>query len=649
MSVSDQLDRIGIEEYLEHYRNRDLLRLLTCGSVDDGKSTLIGRLLHDSKMVFDDVLNAARLDTAKYGNVDGEIDFSLLVDGLQAEREQGITIDVAYRYFATEKRKFIIADTPGHVQYTRNMATGASTSNLAIILIDARKGVLEQTRRHTFIASLLGIQHLVVAVNKMDLVDYDESVFDVVKVDFKNFATKLQTIDVHFIPISALKGDNIINRSEKMGWFQGALLMDHLESVHIASDSNLIDLRFSVQNVFRPNHDLRCFAGTVISGVIRERDEVVALPSGKRSRVKSIITYDGELPEAFAPMAVSLALEDEIDISRGDTLTHINNAPILQNTFDVMIVWMGDTPLEVGKGYLLKHCSLQTGAVVDKLRYRINISTLHRENATTLNLNEIGRVQLECNQPIACDSYSKNRGSGALILIDRITNATVAAGMVVARISADEILHRRKDSGDAQTNLRSHIGLVTPAERLQRLRQRPVTIWFIGLPRSGKSSIAKALERALFDIGLQVHVLHGESLRNGLNSDLGFSGADRWENQRRAAEVARLSNEIGLICIVSTVSPLKADREQAKRIVGGERFLTVYCNAPLSVCEDRDTVGLYKKARAGEIRNVTGIDAPFEPPGNAEILLDTDQSTISDCVQTILRELRARELIKVEG
>ena len=645
MSISDQLDRLGIEEYLAQYGKRDLLSILTCGSVDDGKSTLIGRLLHDSKTVFDDVLNAARRDTTKYGSVDGEIDFALLVDGLQAEREQGITIDVAYRYFATGKRKFIVADTPGHVQYTRNMATGASTSNLAIILIDARKGVLEQTQRHSFIASLLGIRHFVVAVNKMDLVGYAQSVFEGIKTDFNNFAAKLQTIDVHFIPISALKGDNIINRSAKMEWFQGSLLMDHLESVHIASDRNLIDFRFPVQSVFRPSHDVRRYAGTVTSGVIRRWDEIVALPSGKRSRVKSINTYEGELSEAFAPIAVTLALEDEIDISRGDILTHINNSPTLQNEVELMIVWMSETPLEIGKGYLLKHCSLQTGAVVNKLRYRININTLHREKATTLNLNEIGRVQLESNHPIACDPYPKNRGTGALILIDRMTNSTVAAGMIVSRSTADEVLQRRKNSIDAQTNLRSQISLVTSAERSQRLRQRPITIWLTGLPRSGKSSIAKALERTLFDLGRQVHVVHGETLRRGLSSDLGFSGADRWENQRRAAEVARLSNELGLISIVSMVSPLESEREKAKHIVGGERFLTVYCNAPLAVCEDRDTTGLYKKARAGKVRNITGIDAPYEPPQHAEILLYTDQSTISDCVQTILRELRAHKVI----
>ncbi|AWT60093.1 MAG: Bifunctional enzyme CysN/CysC [Candidatus Moanabacter tarae] len=645
MSVSDQLDRLGIEEYLAEYRNQDLLRLLTCGSVDDGKSTLIGRLLHDSKMVFDDVLNAARRDTAKYGSNEGEIDFAFLVDGLQAEREQGITIDVAYRYFATEKRKFIIADTPGHEQYTRNMATGASTSDLAIILIDARKGVLEQTCRHSFIASLLGIRHLVVAVNKMDLVDYDESVFEEIKTDFNNFAAKLQTIDIHFIPISALKGDNILNRSAKTGWFQGSLLMDHLESVHIASDKNLIDFRFPVQSVFRPSHDVRCFAGSVTSGVIRKGDEVVALPSGKRSRVKWINTYEGELSEAFAPIALTLALEDEIDISRGDTLTHVNNSPILQNAVEMMIVWMSETPLEIGKGYLLKHCSLTTGAVVHSIRYRINISTLHRENVTALNLNEIGRVRLESNRPIAYDPYSKNRGTGAMILIDRMTNATVAAGMIVDRNPVDEVLKQRIDSVDAQTNIRTQISLVTPAERLQRLGQHPVTLWLTGLPRSGKSSIAKALERALFDIGRQVQVFHGETLRSGLNSDLGFSGADRLENQRRTAEIARLSNELGLISIVSMVSPFDSDREQAKHIIGEERFLTVYCNASLAVCEDRDTTGLYERARAGEIRNVTGIDAPFEPPKHAEILLDTEQTTISDCVHTILRELRARKVI----
>ncbi len=645
MSITDQLDELGIEGYLTSYRDRELLRLLTCGSVDDGKSTLIGRLLHDTQMVFDDVLSAVKRDTAKYGTTDGEVDFALLVDGLQAEREQGITIDVAYRFFATEKRKFIIADTPGHVQYTRNMATGASTCDLAIILIDARNGVLDQTRRHSFIAALLGIQHLVVAVNKMDLVEYSEQIFESTRKDFNDFAAKLQVKDVHFIPLSALKGDNVVERSEEMAWFQGSPLLDHLESVHIAGDRNLIDLRFPVQFVVRPNLDYRGFAGTITSGVIRTGDDVVALPSGRRSKVNSIITFDGELAEAFAPMAVTVTLEDEIDLSRGDMLTHVNNTPVLQSSVEAMVVWMSETPLELGKSYLVKHCSVQSAAVAVELRYRININTLHREEAPTLELNEIGRVRLESSRPLACDTYSKNRGTGSLILVDRMTNATVAAGMIVARSPAEETLERRRSSADARTNLRSQSSLVKPDERVLRFGQKPVTLWFTGLPRSGKTSVAKALERELFDRGQQVHVLHGESLRLGLNSDLGFSGSDRWENQRRAAEVARLSNELGMICIVSLVSPLEADREQARRIVGYERFLTIYCDTPLSVCEKRDTERLYARARAGEIRNVTGIDAPYEPPEQPDIVLDTSEGTIEACVQTIVLDLKGRGFI----
>jgi len=642
-----QIDKYGIEGYLEHYRDRDMLRLLTCGSVDDGKSTLIGRLLHDSQMVFDDVLKAVKKDSAKYGTTGEEVDFALLVDGLQAEREQGITIDVAYRYFSTDKRKFVIADTPGHVQYTRNMATGASTCDLAVILIDARHGVLEQTRRHSFIATLLGVQHLVVAVNKMDLVDWSEDRFEEIRKDYNEFAAKLQVKDVHFIPMSALKGENVVERGTSMPWFQGSPLLDHLETVHIASDRNLIDFRFPVQFVQRPNLDFRGYSGTVASGVVRVGDEVVALPSGARSTVKAIETYDGRVEEAFAGMAVTITLNDEIDVSRGDVLVQPNNAPPLDNTVEAMVVWMHDAALQPGKSYLLKCGTVVTPAVISDLRYRINVGDLHREQSDSLALNEIGRVRVECSRPLAADPYNKNRTTGSFILIDRVSNQTMAAGMIVERRSANETLARRRGAADAGKNLRLHSKRrVTRDDRLARTgATEPFTLWITGLPRSGKSSVAYAVEKALFDRGQPIHVLDGEVLRMGVNRDLGFSGGDRWENQRRAAEMAKLSGNLGVSTIVALVSPLDAEREQARDIVGRDRFVAVFCDAPLEVCEARDEDGLYARARAGEISNVTGVDAPYERPSAADVVLDTVNDSLDDNVQKVLKHLAERGLI----
>lgn len=643
MDYASQIEKYGIEGFLSRYRDRGMLKLLTCGSVDDGKSTLIGRLLHDSQMVFDDILSAVKKDSERYGTTGEEVDFALLVDGLQAEREQGITIDVAYRYFATEKRKFIIADCPGHVQYTRNMATGASTCDLAVILIDARHGVLEQTRRHSFIASLLGIQHLVVAVNKMDLVDWSEDRFEEIRHDYNEFAAKLQVKDVHFIPMSALKGENVVTRGESMPWFQGSPLLDHLETVHLASDRNLIDLRFPVQYVMRPDLNFRGYAGTLASGVVRKGDEIVAVPSGKRSRVKSIVTYDGELDEAFAGMAVVITLEDEIDISRGDMLVSPNNAPALDNAVEAMVVWMHDDALEPGKSYLLKQGTVVTPAVVTDTRYRIDVSDLRRQDAKGLELNEIGRVRVECSRPLAADPYQKNRGTGSFILVDRITNATMAAGMVVERKSAEKTLERRRGSTDARSNVRLESKRkITADQREARLGQKPFTVWITGLPRAGKSSLAYALEEKLFEMGQHLHVLDGEVLRLGINTDLGFSGADRWENQRRAAELARLDNDTGLITIIALVSPLDAEREQARRIVGEDRFVGVFCDAPLEVCEQRDEDGLYERARAGEITNVTGVDAPYEAPSAADVVLDTVNDSLEDNVEKVLAHLRER-------
>jgi len=646
VDYASEIDRYGIDDYLSRYRDRDMLRLLTCGSVDDGKSTLIGRLLHDTQMVFDDVLSAIKKDTEKYGTTGEEVDFALLVDGLQAEREQGITIDVAYRYFATEKRKFVIADTPGHVQYTRNMATGASTCDLAVILIDARHGVLEQTRRHSFIATLLGVQHLVVAVNKMDLVDWSEERFEEIRKEYNEFAAKLQVKDIHFIPMSALKGENVVARGESMPWFHGSPFLDHLETVHIAGDRNLIDLRFPVQYVQRPNLNFRGYSGTIASGIVRPGSEIVALPSGASSKVKSIVTYDGELSEAFAGMAVTMTLEDEIDISRGDTLVTPNNAPALDNNVEAMVVWMHEEPLRPGKSYLLKQGTVVTPALVSDVRYQVNVGNLHREETDGLELNGIGRVRVECSRPLAADPYSENRATGSFILIDRLTNATMAAGMIVERRTADETLARRHGAADAGTNVRlASKRQVARKDRIERSAE-PYTVWITGLPRSGKSSIAYAVEKALFDAGQQIHVLDGEVLRLGVNRDLGFSGGDRWENQRRAAEMAKLFNAQGVSTIIALVSPLDAERDQARAIVGTDRFVGIFCDAPLDVCEARDEDGLYERARAGEITNVTGVDAPYERPSAADMVLNTVDDSLEDNVAKVLAYLRDRGLLQ---
>jgi len=645
VSYSNQLDQLGIEKYLEKYGEREMLKLLTCGSVDDGKSTLIGRLLYDSEQVHDDVLAATTKASSKFGTTGEEVDLALLVDGLQAEREQGITIDVAYRYFATDRRKFVIADCPGHVQYTRNMATGASACDLAIILIDARYGVLEQTHRHSFICALLGIQHFVIAVNKMDLVDYSQEKFDEIREAYGEFAARLNVKDIHFIPMSALKGENVVHRGDSMPWYQGSPLLDHLENVHVASDGNLVDLRFPVQNVLRPNLDFRGYAGTLASGVVRVGDEVTALPSGKTSKVKSIETFDGQLQEAFAPMAVVLTLEDEIDISRGDMIATPNNAPALANDVEAMVVWFDETPLKPGQNYLIKQTSAQTATSVADLRYRTNVGTLRRESAPELKMNEVGRIHLECARPLAVDAYQKNRGTGSFILIDRMSNATVGAGMIVERKIAKDALARRSDSHDARSNVRLHDKRkVSPEQREQRLGQKPFTLWITGLPRAGKSSLAYELEKQLFDQQKFVQVLDGEILRMGLNRDLGFSGADRWENQRRAAELAALNATMGVSTIIALVSPLGFERDQAREIVG-DGFVEVWCNASLDVCEARDEDGLYERARSGEIGNVTGIDAPYEEPKQAEIVLDTDKDTLEQNVQKVLDHLKQKGLL----
>ncbi len=636
-----ELDRVGIEGWLANYQRKELLRILTCGSVDDGKSTLIGRLLHDSAGVFEDQLKALKKDTTRYGTTGEEIDFALLMDGLQAEREQGITIDVAYRYFSTPKRKFIVADTPGHEQYTRNMATGASTADLSIILIDARRGVLPQTRRHAFICSLLGIKHVVIAINKMDLVGYDEAVFEQIRRDCVDFLAKLPVVDLHFIPMCARRGENVVERSETMPWYKGGPLLDYLENVHIASDRNLIDFRMPVQLVLRPNLDFRGFAGTIASGVLRVGDEVVALPSGRRSTVKQISSAGSAREEAFAGMAVTLTLDTEIDVSRGDTFVRPNNAPPLDNAVEAMVVWMSEAALEPGRSYLMQQAALLAPATVTHLRYRMNIETLRSESAEQLKLNEIGRIRLECARSLAADSYAKNRHTGAFILVDRMTNATLAAGMILDRTPAERALETEQRARHGQDPVAQQSG-IGPEQRARRVGQRPFAVWLTGLPHSGKSSVAYALEQALFDRGYHALVLDGELLRAGVSRDLGFSAADRAEHTRRAAELVRMFLDQGLIVIGAFVSPSEQIRDNARSIVGPARFLEVHCDSPLEVCESRDVERLFERARRGEIANVTGIDQPYETPLQPDLRLDTAATGVAPNVARLVDLLDSR-------
>jgi bifunctional enzyme CysN/CysC len=594
----------------------ELLRLATAGSVDDGKSTLIGRLLFDSKAIFADQLAAVERTSRERG--DGYTNLALLTDGLRAEREQGITIDVAYRYFATPRRKFIIADTPGHVQYTRNMVTGASTADLALILVDARQGVLEQSRRHSFIASLLGIPHLVVCVNKMDLVDFSESRFEEIREDFRSFAMKLDVHDLSFIPMSALHGDNVVQRSHSTPWYDGTPLLHYLENVHIASDRNLIDARFPVQYVIRPQrgtdhefHDYRGYAGTVAGGVFKPGDEVVVLPSGFTTRVAGIRLAGGQVvDEAFPPQAVTLTLADDVDVSRGDLICRPHNRPFVSPDVDAMVCWFSErSSLSAGARYRVQHTTRSATARVELLDYRLDINTLHRdESANSLALNEIGRIKLRAQSPLMFDPYRRNRATGSFILIDPGTNDTVAAGMILGA-----------DQGNVTDQVVWHPNAV---ERSQR-PSRGLTVWFTGLSGSGKSTVAAELERRLVSAGRPAYLLDGDNLRHGLNADLGFSAADRAENVRRVGEVAQLFADAGLVSVVSLVSPYRADRDRVRAAHErlGLRFIEVFMDTPLDVCEARDPKGMYARARAGEIRGFTGVDDPYEPPLRADVTL----------------------------
>ncbi|MGI9518637.1 MAG: adenylyl-sulfate kinase, partial [Pirellulaceae bacterium] len=560
---------------------------------------------------------------------------ALLTDGLRAEREQGITIDVAYRYFSTAKRKFIIADTPGHVQYTRNMATGASTADLAVILVDARHGILEQTRRHSFIVSLLGIRHILVAVNKMDLVDYREEVYEQIRDDYRAFAARLDIPDLHFIPISALKGDNVVDTGDNMPWYKGSTLMNFLESVYIGSDRNLQDFRFPVQIVLRPNLDFRGFAGTISSGIVRVGDEIVTLPSRKKSRVKEIVTFDGQLQEACAPMSVTLTLEDEIDCSRGDIIVRTGNVPDLEQRFDATVVWMSESPMVPGKQYLIKQTTKTVAGSIKTLRYRIDVNTMHRIQTPALGLNEIGRVNVTLSEPLSVDRYRKNRTTGAFIIIDRITYETVGAGMILDR-HTDET---RKDHWDDDPQSATLVGTdskVSHDERAARFGQQGVTVLLTGLPGSGKSTTATALERYLFEQGRTAVVLDGQNLRMGISRDLGFSSEDRSENVRRCSEIARLFNESGLISLLSLVAPTEEVRNKAGHVVGDDRFLVVHLNAPAELCAKRN---------AGEREITEQALLKYEAPANPDLVLDTENQSTTECVASIVELLRQHNVI----
>ena len=634
MSHASDLIASDIEAYLAEHERKDLLRLLTCGSVDDGKSTLIGRLLHDSKMIYEDHLADLEADSSIMGSAGGQVDLALLMDGLKAEREQGITIDVAYRYFSTARRKFIIADTPGHEQYTRNMVTGASTCQLAVILIDARLGILAQTRRHSYIASLLGIRNVVVAVNKMDLVDWSEERFDEICAAYRDFARVLDLQDPYFLPMSALLGDNVVDAGDNLAWFDGPPLMEHLETVDVEAGVDLERLRLPVQMVVRPNLDFRGFAGTVASGVLRPGDEVVAMPSGLRSSVERIVTFDGDLEVAGPGRAVTVTLADEIDISRGDLLVGVDQAPGRAHEVDAMLVWMSTEELEPGRRYLLQSANGTSSASVSTIRHRIDVDTLDEQQVVSLGLNDIARCAVSSDRELLFDPYASNRQTGSFVLVDRLSNATVAAGMIIGASSAWD---RQPDAG-----LNRQASSISGAERSDRLGQQPCTVLLTGLTAAGKSTIATALERRLFDRGRTTIRLDGENVRLGISRDLGFSSQERSENLRRVAEVARLVNNQGLIAIAALVAPKEEVRARARELVGVERFVEVFVDTPLEVCRERDANGMYEAADRGEIPQFPGVSATYDRPTDMDLRVDTSVQDVDECVDVIMGMLAER-------
>jgi bifunctional enzyme CysN/CysC len=608
---------------------RDLLRFITCGSVDDGKSTLIGRLLHECGLIFDDTLAALSRDSRRHGTTGEDIDFALLLDGLEAERQQGITIDVAYRYFATPRRSFIVADTPGHEQYTRNMATGASTASLAIILVDASKGLLPQSRRHSLICSLLGIRHIVLAVNKMDLIAFDANRYTAIVEAYRDFAAKLDFTDITAIPLSARMGDNVTSTSADMPWYQGPNLLQHLEEIDVVSDQADKPFRFPVQWVNRPDASFRGFAGTITSGRIAAGQHVRLAGSGRHSKIQSIVTADGDLAEAMAGQAVTLTLSDEIDIARGDMLVAAEAPPEIADQCAANILWMGSEPMLPGRDYLLRIGQDWTQARITSLRHRTDVNTGDHVAARTLQMNDLGLCHLATLKPMAFDSYNENRSTGAFILVDRFTHETVAAGMIRHALRRASNIHRADFTIDR-------------AARAERNGQRPLLLWFTGLSGSGKSTIANLVEQALFAAGRHCYSLDGDNLRHGLCRDLGFTDADRVENIRRAGEVAKLMMDAGLIVLASFISPFRADRQMLRELVGAEDFLEIHVDAPIETCMARDPKGLYAKAKAGLIPNFTGLGSPYEPPETPDIRLSTEAANAEDCAAQVLAALRQK-------
>jgi bifunctional enzyme CysN/CysC len=606
MSAHDASAQVAA--YLQQHETKGLLRFITCGSVDDGKSTLIGRLLHDTQLLLDDQVAALESDSRRHGTQNGELDFALLVDGLAAEREQGITIDVAYRFFGTERRKFIVADCPGHEQYTRNMATGASTADLAVVLVDARKGLLTQTRRHSYIVSLLGIRHVVLAVNKMDLVGYDQAVFDAIVAGYRELASQLGIPHVQAIPLSALKGDNMIAAAPTMPWYTGPSLLEHLETVQVESVAEASGFRMPVQWVCRPDQDFRGFAGTLVGGRVDTGDEVLVLPSARRSRVARIVSADGDLASARAGQAVMLTLADDVDASRGDVIANASEPPEVADQFAAHLLWMGDERLLPGRPYLLKLGSRTIGASVTEIKHKIDVNTQDHLAAKHLELNEVAYCNLHLDQAIAFEPYARNRALGSFILIDRQSNATVAAGTLDFALRRAGNIHWQ------------HLD-VDKATRARIKHQRPRCLWFTGLSGAGKSTIANLVEKKLLAMGQHTYLLDGDNVRHGLNKDLGFTDEDRVENIRRVAEVAKLMTDAGLIVLVSFISPFRAEREMARALFQPGEFVEVFVDTPLAVAEQRDVKGLYAKARRGELRNFTGIDSPYEVPEHPEVHL----------------------------
>jgi bifunctional enzyme CysN/CysC len=633
MAHTSDLIGTDIEAYLKQHEQKSLLRFITCGSVDDGKSTVIGRLLFESKMLFEDQLAAIEADSKKWGTQGGDIDFALLVDGLAAEREQGITIDVAYRFFSTDRRKFIVADTPGHEQYTRNMITGASTADVAVILIDARKGVLTQTRRHSYLVSLIGIRKVVLAINKLDLMDYSEKVFRTIVEQYREFAKQIGLDDITPIPLSALKGDNMLVPSEHTPWYQGPTLMGYLETVEVDEQRQQHSaLRLPVQWVNRPNLDFRGFAGTIASGSVKPGERIRVQPSGRESTVARIVTADGDLDVAVAGQSITLTLADEIDISRGDVISSADNPAEVADQFETTLVWMGEEPMLPGRPYLLKLGARTVSATITAPKYKVNVNTMEHLAAKKLELNEIGVCNVSLDRPVAFDPYKINRETGGFILIDRLSNNTVGAGMLHFALRRAHNIHLQ------------HVD-VDKAARSSIKGQKPAVVWLTGLSGAGKSTIANLVEKRLLAMGRHSYLLDGDNVRHGLNRDLGFTDEDRVENVRRVAEVARLMVDAGLIVITAFISPFRAERAMARSLVGEGEFIEVHVDTPLEVAEARDVKGLYKKARRGELRNFTGISSPYEEPESPELRLDTVSCSSDEAADRVIERLRDMGLI----